>query len=91
MIIKYIDTYIEDSIPKIKAEIEKEWEESKDEDWDAVEAITTAFKSDFEKKDTEIEHLKKILEEKEEKIAQLETQLKNVLPKKIVQLWVLMV
>ena len=50
MIIKYIDTYIEDSIPKIKAEIEKEWEESKDEDWDAVEAITTAFKSEFEKK-----------------------------------------
>ncbi|WP_342274191.1 hypothetical protein [Spiroplasma endosymbiont of Phycita roborella] len=79
MIIKYIDTYIEDSIPKIKAEIEKEWEESEDEDWDAVEAITTAFKSEFEKKDTEIKHLKKIIEEREEKIAQLETQLKNVL------------
>ncbi|WP_339041440.1 hypothetical protein [Spiroplasma endosymbiont of Apeira syringaria] len=91
MIIKYIDTYIEDSIPKIKAEIEKEWEESEDEDWDAVEAITTAFKSEFEKKDTEIKHLKKIIEEREEKIAQLETQLKNVLPKKIVQLWFLMI
>lgn len=50
MIIKYIDTYIENLIPKIKEKVEKEWEETEDEDWDAVEAITTAFKSEFEKK-----------------------------------------
>lgn len=76
MINKYIETCIEDIIPKVTKIIEKEW--IKIEEEDEIEKVTIAFQSEFEKKDAKIQNLIKIVGEKDEQIAQLT----KVIPKK---------
>ncbi len=68
-----LDTYLECLVPKIKALVEAQWEET--EEAEEIEKITIAFKTEFEKKDATIEQLTKIIEEQKKEIKQLKAQL----------------